>query len=116
MPVKVVRPPAEADTERYVDALVNELKLNDPNIGASDRPLIVEQYLPRNENLHIVVIWDAWANLDRETRGGVILEAYDRARGTEFMRRISIAMGLTRQDAMNIGIDPSTGNEIGVAA
>ena len=54
--------------------------------------------------MNVTVIWDAWSDVPRDRRAGIILDAYREARGQEGMLAISVALGLTRQEADKLGV------------
>jgi hypothetical protein len=61
-------------------------------------PDITIEDVKHSNSLHVTVIWDKWAGIDPETRGKVILDAFAKARGEGEMLRITLALGLTRDE------------------
>jgi hypothetical protein len=49
--------------------------------------------------IHVYVVWSDWAELDREQRGDVIMEAAERVIKLPGILDITIAMGLTPDEA-----------------
>lgn len=87
------RPPDELDTESMVSGT------------PSGVPEIFEEETRRGP-VHVTVVWDKWSTLAGEARGNVILEAYRKVQGEDAVRRISIAMGVTRDEAKRLGLFP----------
>jgi hypothetical protein len=99
MPVERIqlRPRKRYDSLR--DALVAELNAGaDGTLGG---PRIVEEELPQHR-FYVTVIWPEWVQVPAEDRGRIILEAYQEA-GVDKTLRISVALGLTPDEAMRIG-------------
>jgi hypothetical protein len=94
-----------------VAALVQELRrtpIDDVRPTAAtltpvEAPEIIEEQTPRGP-VHVTVVWDKWPHLSGEARGRIILEAYRQAQGDDAMRRISIALGVTSQQAERLGL------------
>lgn len=85
--------------ESLVDRLAQELQqpqtpLPDMATITGDQPAIIEE-TSHMGRIGVTVIWDEWKDLSGEKRGQVIMKAYERALGIEYVRRIGLAMGLT---------------------
>ncbi len=102
MPYKTEGPRREVhpDHAQFVDTLVEEMRLGDKGNG----PDILEQRVRNSDRLHVYVIWNKWADVREEQRSAAILDAYTRHFGDEKMRQMSIAMGLTPDEAKSLGI------------
>ena len=85
-------------------ALAQELRAPSSTCGPNI-PDIHETRQPFGGALHVKVIWDRWSEVPREERGAVILDAYEKAGLEEKMRQITLAMGLTEEEAKKLGID-----------
>jgi hypothetical protein len=85
-----------------VDELCRHLG-NDPNLPAM--PRIVEADDRISKNMHVYVLWDAWDSVSERERSEIILESYEKSRGTQEMLRISVAMGVTPLDAQRLGLE-----------
>lgn len=88
--------------------LVNELTEEMHKTGVSqtpDTPMVYEEPQPYGKNLHVKVIWNRWAGVPVEERGAIILDAYDKAGLQDEMRRITIALGLTPEEAEKLQIE-----------
>ena len=73
--------------------------------GDPEAPLVIQEDVPRTDYVHVTVIWDRWGALPAEERGRIILEAYEQARGVDAAQAISIAVGLTRDQARRLGLE-----------
>lgn len=102
MPIRRTTPEVSPLAAQLVEQLVQELQA--PHDDGADYPLIYEEQLPGNRRMHVTVVWDAWANLDKGKRGGVILDAYRQHAGPDATFSISLAMGLTRDEAERLQI------------
>ena len=103
MPRFVVNPHAPSPKhERLVKKLGQELKAPTDNL----QPLILEEMVPSTRSRHVRVIWDARKDLDDEQRSGVILDAYNDAEGQQAAAEVTIATGLTPQEALALGMLP----------
>jgi hypothetical protein len=68
-----------------------------------DEPYIIQDRVPQTRSRHAIVIWDAWSDLDRAERGRIIAEAFEDAGVHDAIR---VALGLTQQEALNMGYLP----------
>jgi len=71
----------------------------------STRFLVIENELPQTNSLHVTVIWSDWHTVDVGRRGRLIMEAYERT-GRGQNRRITLALGLTPREALDLGLLP----------
>src|SRR5512146_1657342 len=67
-------------------------------------PVVIQEEQRLNRQLVVTVIWDAWATIPEEDRGGVILDAYEAALGPETTARVVLASGVTSEEAKTLGI------------
>jgi hypothetical protein len=103
MPRFVMTPYAPSPKhERFVKRLVQEFTASSTNL----QPLILEEQVPSTKSRHVRVIWDAWKDLTDEQRSAVIVDAYTEAEGPEAAAEITIAEGVTPQDALALGLLP----------
>lgn len=84
------------------DRLVGQLARRIAAPATLDEPFILQDRVPQTRTRHVVVIWDKWSDLDRSGRSKIILDAYEKAEvlGND---SLSVAMGLTQQEAMQMG-------------
>ncbi len=76
-----------------------------PQEGASE-PIIIEETAQYYDDLlHFYVIWSEWSQMPQRDRSQVILRAYKESHPNEDGKRVSIAMGLTPEEAQRMGID-----------
>ncbi|MCK4658901.1 MAG: hypothetical protein KAV82_05205 [Phycisphaerae bacterium] len=93
------RDPKHAELVRL---LVEEIRLGEAGKG----PVIMHEQLQGSDRLHVYVIWDRWDSVRDEHRAAAILDAYKEHFGEEIMQRVSIALGLTQEEADAMGIAP----------
>lgn len=101
MPRRILEsPPPAPQHEKFVKDLARELT----SPGRKPQPLILEQRIAATRSRHIHVIWDAWKDLSDEQRTDVILDAYRQTEGEEVIDSIMIAIGVTAQESLAIGL------------
>jgi hypothetical protein len=88
--------------EKLVKKLVQEFTASSPNL----QPLILEEHVAPTRSRHVHVIWDAWKDVADEQRSVIIMEAYQQAEGEEVAREVTIAEGVTPQEALALGLLP----------
>ena len=98
-----------------VDVLYQELAAPSQ---LADAPAIFEEEVPATRFVHVLVIWDQFADVPQERRGALILDAYKRADEAR-MYRIRFAIGLTRDEAVRGGylpykVEPTYRKNVGV--
>ena len=104
MPV-IQRKPSRQHPEH--DALVAELVRHlkpAPDDLLPEFPRIIEERVPLSRALRVLVLWDRWQSVREIERSEIILEAYDQARGREAMLQISVATGVTANEALQLGM------------
>lgn len=103
MPRFILTPHAPSPKhERFVKKLVQEFTASSTNL----QPLILEEPVPSTKSRHVRVIWNAWKDLSDEQRSAVIVDAYAQAESPEAAAEITIAEGLTPQEALAFGLLP----------
>ena len=70
-----------------------------------NEPFILQDRIPQSKTRHAVVIWDRWDGMDRVERSKIILDAYKKS-GILHNDSITVAMGLTQQEALQMGFLP----------
>jgi hypothetical protein len=100
MPVRELaskHPPEYAD---LVGDLVREWK----NPSESPEPVILFERDSKKLVVHVYVIWGAWRDTDRIARSEIIMDAAEQALAPDEVLNITIAMGLTPEEAKRLGI------------
>jgi hypothetical protein len=64
--------------------------------------IIIER--PNPFTTHLYVIWSKWNNMEQAVRSRIILDAYADARGQAEADKVTVAMGLSRDEADRLGI------------
>jgi hypothetical protein len=88
-----------ADDTRYRelrDRLVAEWR---GDAGSPPAPDIDEETDARDRVMHVVVTWDAWSDVDAQTRSEIIVDAFQAVKGQEAITNLTLAMGLTSGEA-----------------
>lgn len=104
MPYKLITAQEPQVDPSFVDAIAQELRLMRPD-GSPDAPSIIEEQIRRSNRIHVTVIWDRWRDLAPEDRSRVIMDAYERVRGTGAVLTLSAALGLTHSEAKKLGVE-----------
>jgi hypothetical protein len=97
----VARSASRNGSNNLVEKLAARLK--EP--AALDEPFIIEDRIPQTRSRHVLVIWDAWRSRDRTARSTVIMDAFEAA-GVLKGDTIRMALGLTQQEALDMGYLP----------
>lgn len=97
---------SDTTTAERMDELVLELarELNRPK--SFGQPIILEDQTPKTNTVRTQVVWDRWDECPEHLRTDAILEAYESAFGTDFRRKITLALGVTLPEAIAIGLLP----------
>jgi hypothetical protein len=67
-------------------------------------PIIFEEAGQGQRLAHVYVVWSRWADVDRVERSEIIMEAAERKLPAEDVLNITIAMGLTPDEAIRMGM------------
>jgi len=69
-------------------------------------PLIIEEApLSGGRANHLYVIWSEWADLTPIERSRLIMQAYEKHRGRDLANGVTLAMGLTPEEARHMKIE-----------
>ena len=101
MPLRQFTPTRSSDQAQLVDRLSQEWRSPDP---VAPEPVILEERNPKGGLIHVYVVWSDWAHLDRVKRGEVIMDAAEKVKPLAETLNITIAMGLTPDEADRFGI------------
>src|SRR5258708_2782468 len=102
MPVKPLVQKRSTDYDRLVDELFAEWTT--PNPKASE-PVILEEKGRNGKLVHLYVVWSKWAHTDRVERSEIIMDAAQKKLRPGDLLEITIAMGLTPDEAKQMGLE-----------
>jgi len=102
MPVKRVKTKPEKHPG-LVKEIRRVLRKNSEK-GSKNEPQIIIEDIRFSNNVHVTVIWDRWEGIELEERGRIILAAFGEELGEAEMLRVSLAMGLTTEEAARLKI------------
>ncbi len=108
MPRGHIIPTQDADYNHLLATLQQEWQSPNP---AAVEPVIIETsdvLRPQQTPTHLYVIWNAWHDLTPRRRSEMIMDAYIAVRGRAYALNVTLAMGLTPEDADNLGIKYET--------
>jgi len=100
--IVLAKPPKPAVHDKLVKRLAQELR----SPGDDVQPLILEQHIEGTGSRHVHVIWDTWSDLSDEQRSAIIDEAYSQTEGAKAASRITLASGVTPDEAVVLGLLP----------
>jgi hypothetical protein len=97
--IVVEQSPERAELQQ---ALVNEWR--EPDLRATE-PVIIEEAVGFDKRyIRVYVVWSRWRSLSQTERSDIIVEAMRDVRGADEMARVTVAMGLTPEEAERMGI------------
>lgn len=74
--------------------------------AGDDEPLIIEEaQQPGGRANHLYVIWSEWSDLSPLERSRIIMRAYEKYRGRDLAISVTLAMGLTPDEARHMNIE-----------
>ena len=92
----------QIESPQLLQSLTEEFRRYDEPDQQYHQPLIsVDQ--PGNRT-HLLVIWDVWSSISQLERSALIMDAYKAAYGETAALNVSVAMGLTQDEAAQLGI------------
>lgn len=90
-------------TEQLSERLLEEWRAQQAGEG---EPLIIEEAPRRGERPnHLYVVWSEWSDLTPMERSKMILQAYEKYKGRDIANSVTLAMGLTPDEARIMKID-----------
>lgn len=97
--------PTQLKSRKATHILTDELieRIKAPN--AIDAPYILQDRVAQTRSRHVAVIWNRWKDIDRSHRSKFIIDAYEKA-GVLGADSVMVAIGLTEQEAMQMGYLP----------
>jgi hypothetical protein len=101
MPVKKYSPKVSANQTHLISQLTKEWR--SVNSKAKE-PVILEESDHKGNVVRVYVIWSEWSDLDRATRGEIIMDAAEKVKKLKDLLKITVAMGLTPEEADRFGI------------
>ena len=101
MPLRLMNPSRSVDHDSLVKQLSAEWAHPD---NTAAEPVILEEPHSRGGTTHVYVVWSAWASLGREIRGEIIMDAAEKVKSEPDLLKITVAMGLTPDEADRFGI------------
>lgn len=97
----VAKSAADKSSKKLVDALVSRLK----GPLTLEEPFILQDRIPQTRSRHVLVIWDAWRQLEPAARSAIIMDALSEA-GMLKGDSVRVAVGLTQEEALDLGYLP----------
>ena len=93
-----------ASAKRMVEEIRAEMRRPESSNAPKNAPLIVAEDDRSFGHVNYYVIWDAFKSVDHETRTRIVLSAVELEKPKDY-KNISIALGLTRSQAEQLGIE-----------
>ena len=104
MPRGHIIPTQDVTYEQLLDRLKSEWGQPDPSVA---EPIIIEtvdRLRPQQVPTHLYVIWSEWEDLPSRRRSEMIMDAYESVKGRTWALNVTLAMGLTPEEAQRLGI------------
>jgi hypothetical protein len=103
MPRKIIR--SGIGDERLASLLLElEKELSKPaDVG---QPLIIERHMGFGNAVQVTVVWDRFHEIPESDRTALILSAYEQCFGQESRDQVTLAIGLTVPEAVELGLLP----------
>jgi len=105
MPVReYAKSPRGIEAEDLLAQLVSEWDSPSEQDDPQTPVILIERRDALNA-LHVFVVWDSWSEMEQVERSEIIMDACEQHLGKEDAVKVTVAMGLTRQEATRMGID-----------
>jgi hypothetical protein len=101
MPVRQIAPARSSEHHTLVDELAAEWGAAQ---SANAEPVILEERERGGRLVHVYVVWSKWRHMDRVERSEIIMEAAEKHLPQDQVLNVSIAMGLTPDEASRFGL------------
>ena len=69
------------------------------------QPIIFERDVPQTKTVHVTVVWEKWRSVGIDARDRIIMQAYEKI-FPDKVDQITIAMGMTTDEAVDVGLLP----------
>ena len=100
MPIRELASKHPPEYAELVTDLVREWK----NPSQSPEPVILFERDSKKQVVHVYVVWGKWRHTDRVARSEIIMDAAEQVLPATEVLNITIAMGLTPDEAQRSGI------------
>ncbi len=96
----------QASGDHYESLLTRLLQEWSAQKAGEGEPLIIEE-APRSGGRanHLYVVWSEWSDLTPIERSRLIMQAYSQYRGSELANSVTLAMGLTPDEARHMNLE-----------
>jgi hypothetical protein len=100
MPVRDSLKTSGAASESELQAEL-EAELESPK-ETGEPDIVIER--PHPSTVHLFVIWSKFSGLEQSVRSSIILDSYAAVKGVPESQKVTVAMGLTPDEAKRMGI------------
>ena len=69
-----------------------------------DQPTVLLDRSAPGGAIHVFVVWDRWGGMEQLERSETIMDACEEVLGDEVALKVTVAMGLTKEEARRINI------------
>lgn len=94
--------PKNPTYESFARRIAEEIRK--PQEGMAE-PVILLESQGQQTPTHLYVIWSDWGQLTQLERSEITLEAYREAKGSHSASNLRVALGLTPEEAVRMGIE-----------
>ncbi|MGF1571856.1 MAG: hypothetical protein ACFCU1_02160 [Sumerlaeia bacterium] len=88
-----------------VERLASEINKESVNEFSDEDEILIREERTPYDTYHITVSWDVWKNIEKDVRGRIILDSYERALGETEANKITLVLGLTKAEAKEVNIE-----------
>lgn len=82
-----------------------ELEWRNPRSSRTAEPVIFESESAPDGPIELYVVWSRWKGVGQNTRSEIILDAFEAVHGAERAMAVTLAIGLTPEEAEEEGFD-----------
>jgi len=100
MPVKEMSRKPSPQAEELRELLAREWR----KPAKSGEPVILQRTGDATHSTHLIVVWAKWDSLTQEERSEIIMDAYQETHSPEQVLNVTVAMGLTPDEAEKMKI------------
>jgi hypothetical protein len=94
-----------AFVRELTDAVKAELRRRETQPAPGDAPVVFRDSSGIGKYRHYFVVWDRFSSLSQEIRSSIVLNAVKEVLGKKEALKVTIAMGLTKEEAKNMGFE-----------
>jgi len=99
-----------AEASELKEIIVHEWK--NPTTEPDKPVIVIDEDAGRFGATHVTVIWDQWQGMTQRERAGIVMDACEEVLSNEELRDVTLAMGLTKDEADRMHIQYHEGARV----